>query len=124
MADDIHFRFLGEHSWAADFRSKDDVEAWFARYLKARLRLEARDIAVSGPPWNSVIFTRFIDEATDSEGNLVYENEGVLLDRVSWGRIREHVAYEDTQRTAAFDAVRGVREPAGGVRDAKGSVRT
>jgi hypothetical protein len=34
---------------------------------------------------------------------VIYRNEGVLFDRVVCGRIREHVPYEDTQRTVAFD---------------------
>lgn len=58
---------------------------------------------VGGPPWNTVICTRFTDSATDAEGELIYTNEGVLVDRVVWGRIREHTSYEDTQRTLAYD---------------------
>lgn len=55
--------------------------------------------------------TRFTDRATDEDGTLIYENEGVLFDRVIWGRIREHVSYEDTQRTVEFD--RRLGEPSG-----------
>jgi hypothetical protein len=73
------------------------------RYRRARLELEPHEIAVSGPPWNTVICTRFTDRATDEDGNLIYENEGVLFDRAAWGRIREHISYEDTQRTVEFD---------------------
>jgi ketosteroid isomerase-like protein len=103
MSDDIHFRFLGEHSWAADFRSKAQVHAWLARYVRVGLQLQPDEVVVSGPPWNTVVCTRFTDMATDSDGSVIYRNEGILLDRVAWGRIREHISYEDTQRTAAFD---------------------
>jgi ketosteroid isomerase-like protein len=108
MADDIHFRFLGRHSWAADYRSKAQVREWLDRYRRARLELEAREVVVSGPPWNTVICTRFTDRATDEHGQVIYENEGVLFDRIAWGRIREHISYEDTQRTEEFDRRLGV----------------
>ena len=39
---------------------------------------------------------------------VIYENEGVLFDRLRWGRIREHISYEDTQRTVEFDRRLGV----------------
>jgi ketosteroid isomerase-like protein len=107
-ADDLHFRFLGKHSWAADYRSKDKVRTWFARYLRSRLELEPHEIVVSGPPWNTVICTRFTDRATDLTGRVIYQNEGVLFDRLRWGRIREHISYEDTQRTLEFDHTLGV----------------
>jgi ketosteroid isomerase-like protein len=103
MSDDVHFRFLGEHSWAADFHSKQQVREWLRRYARAGLRLEPHEIVVSGPPWNTVVCTRFTDHAEDGHGAVIYRNEGVLFDRMVWGRIREHVSYEDTQRTAAFD---------------------
>ena len=104
-ADDLRFRFLGHHSWAADYRSKDEVRAWLERYRRARLKLEPHEIVVSGPPWNTVICTRFTDHATDESGAVIYENEGVLFDRLRWGRICEHISYEDTQRTLEFDRV-------------------
>lgn len=103
MADDVHFRFLGEHSWATDFHSKAQVEPWLERYVRVGLQLQPHEIVVSGPPWNTVICTRFTDTATDRDGEVIYRNEGVLFDRVVWGRIREHISYEDTQRTLAFD---------------------
>jgi ketosteroid isomerase-like protein len=103
MADDVHFRFLGTHSWSADYHSKAEVRTWLDRYKRARLKLQPHEIVVSGPPWNTVICTRFTDRATDQNGTVIYENEGVLFDRTVWGRIVEHISYEDTQRTAQFD---------------------
>ncbi|HJS95406.1 MAG TPA: nuclear transport factor 2 family protein [Solirubrobacteraceae bacterium] len=107
-AEDLHFRFLGQHSWAADYRSKDEARTWLRRYLRARLELQPHEIVVSGPPWNTLICTRFTDRATDEDGSVIYENEGVLFDRLRWGRIREHISYEDTQRTLEFDRTLGV----------------
>jgi ketosteroid isomerase-like protein len=103
MADNVNFRFLGKHTWAADYHAKDEVRAWLNRYRRARLQLQPLEVVVSGPPWNTVVCTRFTDRATDERGELIYENEGVLFDRLVWGRIVEHVSYEDTQRTFEFD---------------------
>jgi ketosteroid isomerase-like protein len=103
LAEDVHFRFPGDHSWAADFRGKAQARQWLARYQRAGLRLHPREVVVSGPPWRMTVCTWFTDHATGDDGEVVYRNEGVLVDRLVWGRIREHVSFEDTQRTAAFD---------------------
>jgi ketosteroid isomerase-like protein len=107
-AKDVHFRFLGRHSWAADFHSRAQMREWLDRYRRVRLELQPHDVVVSGPPWNTVICTRFTDRATDEQGRVIYENEGVLFDRLRWGRIREHISYEDTQRTIEFDCRLGL----------------
>ena len=104
LADDVHFRFPGDHSWAADYRGKELVRRWLERYVAVGLQLHPHEIVVSGPPWNTVICTRFTDSARAPNGEVVYRNEGVLFDRLVWGRIKQHVSYEDTQKTAAFDA--------------------
>src|SRR5919199_155859 len=31
LADDVQFRFPGEHSWAADYHGKEPVRRWLAR---------------------------------------------------------------------------------------------
>jgi ketosteroid isomerase-like protein len=103
LAEDVHFRFHGQHSWAADFHAKGQVRAWLERYVRVGLQLEPHEIVVTGPPWHTVICTRFTDRATGPRGEVIYRNEGVLFDRVVWGRIREHISYEDTQRTLEFD---------------------
>ncbi len=110
VADDVHFRFLGQHSWAADYHSKQQVRVWLERYLQTGLRLEPQEIVVSGPPWNTRVCTLFADRA-ERGGEVIYENEGVLFERVVWGRIREHISYEDTQRTQEFDVTLGVADP-------------
>jgi hypothetical protein len=121
MADDVHFRFLGDNSWAADFHSKVHVREWLARYVRAGLSLEPKEIVVAGPPWNTIVCTRFVDQARGPDGAVIYRNEGMLFERMAWGRIREHVSYEDTQRTVAFD--RRTVTADGGCRHARGCAR-
>src|SRR4051794_9657181 len=52
LADDVRFRFPGDHSWAADDQGKEAVARWLERYVRTGLRLYPREIVVSGPPWN------------------------------------------------------------------------
>jgi ketosteroid isomerase-like protein len=104
LADDVRFRFPGDHSWAADHHGKEAVARWLERYVRTGLRLYPREIVVSGPPWNMTVCTWFVDEARGHDGETVYRNEGVLVDRLVRGRIKEHVSFEDTQKTAEFDA--------------------
>ena len=103
MADDVHFRFPGEHSWAADYHTKAEVRKWVDRYLRVGLQLHPQQVVVSGPPWRMTICTWFTDYAVSAQGDVVYRNEGVLIDTLRWGRITEHVSFEDTQKTVAFD---------------------
>jgi hypothetical protein len=103
LADDVHFRFPGEHSWSADYHGKAHVGAWLDRYVRVGLQLHPREIVVGGPPWRTTVCTWFTDHATAPDGSVVYRNDGVLVDRLVWGRVKEHISYEDTQKTAAFD---------------------
>lgn len=48
--------------------------------------------------------------ATAHDGTVVYRNEGVLVDKLVWGRVKQHVSYEDTQKTDAFDEYLGVAQ--------------
>jgi ketosteroid isomerase-like protein len=102
-ADDIRFRFPGDHSWAADLHGKEQVREWLQRYVDVGLKLHPHEVVVSGPPWRMTVCTWFTDCAAGPGGEVVYRNEGVLVDRIVWGRVKEHVSFEDTQATARFD---------------------
>ena len=74
------------------------------RYVDVGLKLRPQEVVVSGPPWRMTVCTWFTDHATGADGQVVYRNEGVLVDKLVWGRVKEHVSFEDTQKTRAFDA--------------------
>src|SRR5256885_752956 len=89
FAEDVHFRFGGEHGLAIDCRDRDEAERWFAR-LFARfsdLRFEVEDVIVAGPPWDIRICTRYTTRATAGRRALV--NRGVQVARLRWGRVAE-----------------------------------
>lgn len=102
-AEDGHFVFPGRSSWAADFRGKADLAAWYTRFARVGLQIEPQEVLVGGPPWRSHVCIHFTDHATGPDGQPVYENTGVLLATMSWGKIRFGTVYEDTQKVAAFD---------------------
>jgi ketosteroid isomerase-like protein len=112
-ADDGHFVFPGRHSWAADFRNRDDIGAWYERFARAGLQLEPREILVQGPPWNTTLCVHFTDHAADEQGRVVYDNHGVIFAKMSWGKIKFGTVYEDTQKVADFDDYLVTHEPPG-----------
>ncbi|HET9162427.1 MAG TPA: nuclear transport factor 2 family protein [Solirubrobacterales bacterium] len=103
LAPDVHFVFPGESSWAADLRGREAVEAWERRFLAAGLELEPREILVSGPPWNTKIALHFDDHLTSEAGERVYENRGVIFGTVAWGKLKDFIVYEDTQKLGPLD---------------------
>lgn len=102
-ADDVHFVFPGDSSWAGEFNGKREIEPWLRRFAEVGLRFELQDVDVNGWPWNTTVFLRFTDHATDPDGNVVYENRGVIVGKIAWGKIRSYEVFEDTQKVAAFD---------------------
>lgn len=111
-ADDVHFVFPGRSSWSADLRDKGDIERWLQRFHRVGLVFEPQEIVVGGWPWDTTVCVHFTDHARGPDGEIVYENRGVLFAKASWGKIRSYTVYEDTQKVAAFDEYLREHEPA------------
>lgn len=103
-ADDAVLVFPGTSSWGGEYRGKEAIAAFLRRYVEARLVGETHEILVNGPPWRTTVCVLFTDSATDSSGQVVYENRAVLFARVRWGKIVYQEDYEDTHKVEAFDA--------------------
>jgi len=101
-AEDVHFRFPGDSSWAAEIHNRDDLERWLQRFVDTGLQIYADEVIVQGPPWNMTLCIRGTDHL-DTEDGRVYENRYVIWGRVAWGRMRAYEVYEDTQKTQALD---------------------
>lgn len=54
-ADDVHFVFPGDSSWAADIHGKRELEPWLRRLSEAGLSFEQHEIVVAGWPWNTTV---------------------------------------------------------------------
>jgi ketosteroid isomerase-like protein len=112
-AEDVRFVLPGRHSWAGDYRGKDEVERWMRRFVRVGLQLEPREILVTGPPWNTTVSLRFTDQLTAPDGEVVYANRGTIFARIAWGRITYYEVHEDTQKVAELDEYLALHEPTG-----------
>jgi ketosteroid isomerase-like protein len=102
-ADDVRFRFPGDNSWATELEGKPELEKWLQRFVTVGIQIFADEVIVQGPPWNMTVCIRGTDHMNSAEGETVYENRYVLWGRMTWGRLKEYEAYEDTQASKAFD---------------------
>lgn len=112
-ADDVRFVFPGRSSWAADFRGKDGVRRWLERFVRVGLRFEAREILVDGPPWNTTVCLWFTDRLAAPNGEVVYENRGTIMAKITWGKVTYYEVNEDTQKVAELDEWLNLHEAGG-----------
>lgn len=111
-ADDVHFSFPGNNSWAIDTRGKTEIRQWLERFHRVGLVLDVQDILVAGPPWNTRVCLVFTDHAKGDDGEVVYENRGVIFAKARWGKITDYTVFEDTEKVAELDRYLAVHEPA------------
>ena len=102
FATDAHFLFPGRHSFAADLRDPERIQAWFERFVALGPHFEIADVIASGPPWNMRVAVRFSDRIALPDG-AEYRNEGMQYVRLRWGRVRLDRIFLDTQTVADAD---------------------
>jgi ketosteroid isomerase-like protein len=112
-AEDVRLVLSGRHSWAGDYRGKDEVERWMRRFVRVGVQLEPHEMLVTGPPWNTTICVRFTDQLTTPDGDVVYANHGTIFGKIAWGRLTYHEVNEDTQKVVDLDDYLATHEPAG-----------
>jgi ketosteroid isomerase-like protein len=103
-APDVHFRFPGTSSWAADITGREHVRTWLRRMTATGLQHHADEVVASGPPWHMTMVLRGTDRLDEPDGTLVYENRYVIWAITRWGRVSDYEVYEDTEKVTAFDA--------------------
>jgi ketosteroid isomerase-like protein len=94
--------FAGDHPLGGSRHSVEAFRRWFERMYRLfpNLSFEVTATAASGPPWNMTLVAEWIDRATPADGTS-YENRGVHVLKLRWGRIVSIHAYLDTQIVAA-----------------------
>jgi len=115
-AKDAQLAFPGVNTWSRQIRPPEpgrrafpthqgraEIETFLRRYVDHHIQMEIEDILVNGPPWNTRAAVRVHDWIPGPDGHDLYSNHAVLMVRSSWGKIRSHEDYEDTERVAAFD---------------------
>ena len=101
-APDIHHRFGGDHALGGERHDREALRRWFARLgrLAPELRLTVRDVWVKGLPHDTTIIVRWVATQTLPDGS-PYENRGVHVIRMRWGKVVDIDANEDSQVVAA-----------------------
>lgn len=94
--------FAGDHALGGERHSLNAFRRWFERMYRLfpNLSFEVTATAASGPPWDMTLVAEWIDRATPADGT-PYENRGVHVLKLRWGRVVSIHAYLDTQVVAA-----------------------
>jgi ketosteroid isomerase-like protein len=100
-ATDIRHRFGGQHALGGERHDRDALGRWFQRLgrLAPTLKLSVQDVWVKGWPHNTTILIRWTATQTLVDGS-PYENHGVHVIRMKWGKVVEIDANEDSQVVA------------------------
>ena len=100
-APNIHHRFAGQHALGGERHDRETLRRWFQRLgrLCPTLKLTVHDVWVKGLPHNTTIIIRWTGTQTLPDGS-PYENHGVHIVRMRWGKVVDIDANEDSQLVA------------------------
>ena len=104
----IRFTFAGDHAIGADLHKRESTRLWFDRLHEVfpGLKLTIRRMSVAGLPWDMVVTTEF-DVHEQLPNQEIYQNQGIQVVRIRFGRAIEDHIIEDTQRlTHALQVLR------------------
>jgi ketosteroid isomerase-like protein len=98
---DIHHRFGGHHALGGERHDRDALRRWFERLgrLAPTLQLTVHDVWVKGGPWNTTVIMRW-SAVQDLPDGSPYNNHGVHIIRMRWGKVFDIDANEDSQLVA------------------------
>ena len=66
-AEDVHFRFPGDSSWAGEFRGKAELRGWLERMVATGLQHGLDQVVVQGFPWRQTVCIRGEDRFDDPD---------------------------------------------------------
>lgn len=97
----IHHRFGGDHALGGDRHDRETLRRWFERLgrLFPDLKLAVHDVWVKGLPHDTTIIMRWTATQTLPDGS-PYENHGVHIIGMRWGKVVAIDANEDSQLVA------------------------
>ena len=99
---DVHHRFGGHHALGGERHDREALERWFERLgrLAPTLQLTVHDVWVKGFPWDTTVIVRW-SAVQDLPDGSPYNNHGVHIIRMRWGKVFDIDANEDSQLVAA-----------------------
>ena len=94
-------RFGGRHALGGTRHTREGLRLWFERLGRVvpSLRLEIEDVWVKGGPWRTIAVVRWTSTGTPLDGG-AYENHGVHIVEMRWGKAVSIDANEDSQAVA------------------------
>ena len=97
----IHHRFGGHHALGGERHDLEGLRLWFERLgrLMPSLLLTVHDVWVKGWPWNTTVVMRW-SAVQDLPDHSLYNNHGVHIIRMRWGKVFDIDANEDSQLVA------------------------
>jgi ketosteroid isomerase-like protein len=100
---DVHHRFGGHHALGGERHDCDALGRWFERLgrLAPTLQLTVHDVWVKGWPWNTTVIMRWSAVQDLLPDDSPYNNHGVHVIRMRWGKVFDIDANEDSQLVAA-----------------------
>ena len=99
----VHHRFGGDHALGGERHDRDALGLWLDRLgrLAGDMKLTVRDVWVKGLPHNTTILVRWTNTETLPDG-APYANHGVHVIKMSWFKILDIDANEDSQAVAEW----------------------
>jgi ketosteroid isomerase-like protein len=97
----VRHRFGGAHAMGGTRHDRAALRGWFERLgrVAPTLHLTVKDVWVKGWPHNTVVIMRWDATATNADGS-PYENHGVHIIRMRWGKVVDIDANEDSEAVA------------------------
>ncbi len=99
---DVHHRFGGHHALGGERHDREALGRWFERLgrVATTLTLTVPDVWVKGWPWKTPVILRW-SAVPDLPDGSPYNNHGVHIIRMRWGKVFDIDANEDSQLVAA-----------------------
>jgi ketosteroid isomerase-like protein len=102
LAPHFDHSFAGSHALGGIRHGVGGIQSWFERLYRLfpDINFTIKHVAVSGWPWDTAAMIEWHDSATTATGN-PYDNDGVHIVRLRWGKLVSLHAYLDTELVAA-----------------------
>ena len=97
----LYHHFPGAHALGGTRHTPAAMGRWFARLFAIfpDLHFEIRAVFIRGWPWHTIAAIEWTDRAILPDGS-PYENDGVHIMHLRWGRVVSIRPYLDTQAVA------------------------
>ncbi len=103
MADDCHYRFVGQHALGGKRSNHALIALWFERFLRIlpNFQFQPVDVLVNGWPWHTKVAVKLHVSWQRPDGKL-YKNIALQMMTLKWGKAVDIITIDDTERFGAL----------------------